>query len=218
MTGPADDLDLPDRRSAASALNRLAHALVRHRAQPSVLQRIAVEAERLAGTIELEPRRERRLELAGDSAFQDALRTRTNPKDEGAFVDMFDDSPVSGSANPLSMGLRVGREGDEAVARTIIQPGWQGAPERAHGGIVAAMVDETLGAVLPILGVVAFTGELTLRYVAPAPLGVPVEFRARATGRERRKLFLECEGSSADGAFVRATSIFVTIDLERFRG
>ena len=124
--------------------------------------------------------------------------------------------PVSGSANPLTMGLRVGHQDGEAVARAVIQPGWQGAPERAHGGIVAAMVDETLGAMLPILGVVAFTGELTLRYVAPAPMGVPVEFRARDTGRDGRKLYLECEGTGPDGLFVKATSTFITVDLSRF--
>lgn len=213
----AEDLDLPDRRAAALAMNRLSHALVRHRAQPRVLVQLAEAADQLAAAIEQEPVRERRLEFVNDEAFNEAMRKNTNPRrGDGAFVDMFDDSPVSGSANPLTMGLRVGHDGDEAIARAVIQPGWQGAPERAHGGIVAAMVDETLGAMLPLLGVVAFTGELTVRYVAPAPMGVPVEFRARKTGQEGRKLYLECDGSSESGPFVRARSTFIQVNLADF--
>ncbi len=200
-------------------MNRLAHALVRHRADPELLRMIAREADRLATRIELEPARERRMELVThphfDEAAEDGSLARLMP--EGAFVDVFEDSPVSGSANPLSIGLRVAREGQEAVGRVVLGPGWQGAPDRAHGGVTAALLDETLGALLPILGVVAFTGELTCRYLAPTPIGEPLEFRARKVGQERRKLFLECEGTSEAGVFVAARSIFVTTDLEIFR-
>lgn len=200
-------------------MNRLSHALVRHRADPEVLRTIAREADRLAARIEQEPVRERRMELIThpgfDAAAEGGSLERLMP--EGAFVDAFEDSPVSGSANPLSMGMRVGRDGEEAVGRVVLGPGWQGAPERAHGGVTAALVDETLGALLPILGVVAFTGELTCRYVAPTPIGVPIEFRARRAGQEGRKLFLECDGSSESGVFMRARSVFVTTDLDIFR-
>lgn len=216
----ADDHDdLPDRKAAAAALNRLSHALVRHRADPTVLQVIAREADRLAGDIEDEPVRERRMELLSHPSFAAAAEgSLADLVDEGsAFVDAFSDSPVSGSANPLSIGLQIARDGDEAVGKVTLAPGWQGAPGRSHGGVVAAMVDEVLGALIPIVGVMAFTGELTVRYAAPCPLGEELTFRARVAGREGRKLYLECEGHDAGGTmFAKATSTFITIDLQQF--
>ncbi len=210
--------DLSERIVAAKALNRLAHALVRHRADRDVLLRIGREAERLATDIEGEPVRERRMELLNAPEFERAVKDG-GPlmRAEGAFVDMFEDSPVSGSANPLSIGLQVGRDGNDAVGRVTLAAGWQGAPERAHGGVVAAIVDEVMGAVLPMEGILAFTGELTCRYLAPTPMGSELEFRARKVGRERSKLFIECEGTSADGQFMRAHATFIVIDIERFQ-
>ena len=214
------DLDVPERRAAAAAMNRLSHALVRHRASREVLSGIAVEADRLASSIEDEPVRQRRIEFLEDSKVVQAIRDGGNPaQPDGAFLDMFDDSPVSGSANPLSIGLKIATFDDHAVGQVTLQPGWQGAPGRAHGGVVASVIDEVLGAMLPVLKVVAFTGELTVRYVAPTPIGVPLEFVARKTGEERRKIFLECVGTTPDGeVFATAKSTFITVDLASFEG
>ena len=41
----------------------------------------------------------------------------------------------------------------------------------------------------------AFTGELTVRYLAPVPVDEPLEIRARLDGRERRKLFISGEAA-----------------------
>lgn len=212
--------DLPDRKAAASALNRLSHALVRHRADPRVLQAIAREADLLAAQIEGEPVRERRMELLSHPSFDAAAdgSLAALVEDDGAFVDVFSDSPVSGSANPLSVGLQIAREGQEAIGKVTLAAGWQGAPGRSHGGVVAALIDEVLGGLLPTVGGMAFTGELTVRYTAPCPLGEELTFRAWLAGREGRKLFLECEGHDASGVmFAKATSTFITIDLAQFK-
>jgi len=213
-------VDLPARIDAAQALNRLSHALVAHRADPAVLARIAEAADQLAEQIEGEPSRARDSELGGNPRFLQAVvgqRPLGEVVDHGAFLDMFEDSPVSGSANPLSIGLKIRQEGDEAVGVVTLERGWEGAPGRSHGGIVASCVDETLGGLLPIVGEMAFTGTLTLRYEGPCPMGVPLEFRARLEGREGRKLHLACDGSAEGAVFVRATAVFITVDLERFR-
>lgn len=178
---------------------------------------IAREADTLAKSIEGEPVRERTLEFARSAEVQKALVEGGNPaRPDGAFIDMFADSPVSGSANPLNMGLKIATYADRAVGRVTLLPGWQGAPGRSHGGVVAAIVDEVLGAMLPVLKIVAFTGELTLRFEAPCPMGVPLEFTARKTGEDGRKIYLECEGVSSEGVFATATSTFVTVDLAMF--
>jgi hypothetical protein len=212
--------DLPDRVEAAAALNRLGHALVGHRAEPEVLLRIADAAQALAARIEQAPVRERGMEVGGSPRFLRAVAERRPLGDlvgDGAFLDMFEDSPVSGSANPLSIGLKIRQDGEQAVGVVTLERGWEGAPGRSHGGIVASCVDETLGGILPILGEMAFTGELTLRYEGPCPMGVPLEFRAWLDRRDGRKLHLRCIGSADQAVFVRASAVFITVDLERFR-
>ena len=219
--GASDDhSDLPARVDAAAALNRLSHALVGHRAEPEVLQRIAGAAQDLAARIEQEPVRERRMVVGGSPRFLQAVveqRPLGDVVGDGAFLDMFEDSPISGSANPLSIGLKIRQDGDQAVGVVTLDRGWEGAPGRSHGGVVAACVDETLGGLLPIVGEMAFTGELTLRYEGPCPMGVPLEFRAWLDRREGRKLHLGCTGPAEGTVFVRASAVFITIDLERFR-
>lgn len=216
---PADDHpDLPARIDAARALSRLSHALVSHRADVSTLRLIADRAERLADQIEAGQQRRRRDELAASSRFLQAIADHDLGEliEDGAFMDLFHDSPVSGVANPLSIGLRIRRDGDQALGTVTLRHGFEGAPNRSHGGIVAACVDETIGGVLPIIGSMAFTGELTLRYEAPCPLGVPLEFRAWLDRREGRKLYIRCEGHGPDGRFVTCHSTFITIDLTTF--
>lgn len=219
--GSADEhSDLPARVHAAGALNRLSHALVGHRAEAEVLTRIADAAHDLAARIEREPVRQRQMELGGSPRFLQALveqRPLGDVVGDGAFLDMFEDSPVSGSANPLSIGLKIRKEGEHAVGVVTLDRGWEGAPGRSHGGVVAACVDETLGGLLPIVGEMAFTGELALRYEGPCPMGVPLEFRAWLERREGRKLHLGCTGTAEGTIFVRASAVFITIDLERFR-
>src|SRR5690606_18428488 len=135
-----DHADLSARIDAASALNRLSHALVGHRAAPEVLARIATAADDLAASIEQEPLRPRGVALGARRGYLQAVRdpqTRADVVDGGAYLAMFDDSPVSGSANPLSIGLRLRRDGDEAIGVVTLDRGWEGAPGRSHGGIVA---------------------------------------------------------------------------------
>ena len=185
-----------------------------------MLQSIAVAAQDLAGRIEQEPVRQRDMEVGGSPRFLQAVvkqRPLSDVVEDGAFLDMFEDSPVSGSANPLSIGLRIRQDGDQAVGAVTLDRGWEGAPGRSHGGIVASCVDETLGGLLPVVGEMAFTGELTLRYESRCPLGVPLEFRAWLDRREGRKLHLGCTGTTDGAVFVRASAVFITIDLERFR-
>jgi hypothetical protein len=212
-----DHADLPARIDAAMVVRQLAHGLVSRRVEVSVLRQIAAEVEALAQEVEASPGRSRLDEMATNPRFAAALKsgTMSDVVDDGAFVDLFHDSPVSGSANPLSIGLRIRREDDQAVGTVTLAPGWEGAPGRSHGGVVAACVDETLGGLLPILGTMAFTGELTLRYRAPCPLGVPLEFRAWLVERDGRRLHLAASGTGPDGVFVESTALFIAVDMAR---
>ena len=113
------------------------------------------------------------------------------------------------------MGLRVRRAGEDVIGIVTLEPGWEGAPGRAHGGVVAACVDETIGALLPVIGTMAFTASLKLEYRRPCPLGVELEFRARLVRREGRKLFIECVGTASEALFVESEALFIAVDLDK---
>src|ERR1700722_2511562 len=100
---------------------------------------------------------------------------------------------VTGKANPLGMAADITREGDEAVLRTTLGPAFEGAPGRAHGGTVAALIDEVMGFVLSINATTAYTGRLPVTYRARSPLGVEIEMRASLRARDGRKLHIEAQ-------------------------
>jgi acyl-coenzyme A thioesterase PaaI-like protein len=136
---------------------------------------------------------------------------------DGAPVVHFDECFVSGPWNPMGIAIEVHREGGDAVAEVELGPAFEGAPGRSHGGIVAAIFDDVLGYVLTLQGVPAFTGELTVRYLAPAPLGQLLTFRGRMVERRGRKLAMRGE-ATADGVTVAsANAVFIAVDTERFR-
>jgi acyl-coenzyme A thioesterase PaaI-like protein len=136
------------------------------------------------------------------------------PQTEGPDLEHFPDCVVSGPANPMGVAVSLHRDGDDAVARTSLGAAFEGAPGRAHGGIVAAIFDDTMGLVLKIVSTPAYTGELTIRYLAPTPVGEELEFRARLARREGRKLHMEAEAYRvADGTtLATAKAVFIAID------
>ncbi len=90
----------------------------------------------------------------------------------------------------------------------------EGAPDRSHGGIVAGLIDDTYGFVLQLLGEMAFTGELAIRYEAGVPIGEPLVCRAELDRREGRKLFMRAVltiGATGE-VLVRSTATFIAVN------
>jgi acyl-coenzyme A thioesterase PaaI-like protein len=80
-----------------------------------------------------------------------------------------------GPGHPTGLHVRCFKSA-EGVMSPIIVPGhYRGPPGAAHGGIVAAYLDEVLAAAAArATGRTAITGELTLRYVKPVPVETPI--------------------------------------------
>jgi acyl-coenzyme A thioesterase PaaI-like protein len=207
-----DPLEHP-RARAAAALRRFGHALSAHDADPELLARVAAAADRATAELETGPPRGRDLRELKRRMFEVEVP-------DGDRIVHFDECFVSGPWNPMGIAIDVQRDGDEAVARVELGPAFEGAPGRSHGGIVAAIFDDVLGYLLTFTRTPGFTGELTVRYLAATPIGQPLEFRSRMTGREGRKLFTEAEARVRDDGEVVATAhaVFVAIPTERLRG
>lgn len=212
----AEELDA--RTRMAAALQRLGHDLLGHRVDLDLANHVAATAESLIAEVETRPTRDRTAEIAANPRFAALLSGGTLEPigADGNPMDMFRDSVVSGRTNPMGIGLEVRRHGDTVTATTTLGPAFEGAPGRAHGGVVAAILDETMGYVLPIIGELAYTANLNIDYVAPAPLHEQLRVTASLRDRADRKLWIEAHGESDQGTFVRAEALFLAVDLTKF--
>lgn len=113
----------------------------------------------------------------------------------------------------------VAAEGLALRASFEVMPHHQGAPGLAHGGLLAAAVDETLGALNWLLMRAAVTARLETDFVRPVPVGSVLELAARVTGQEGRKVYTAAVGRlGPDGPVaVRASALFVQVEAGHFR-
>jgi uncharacterized protein (TIGR00369 family) len=123
---------------------------------------------------------------------------------------------VDAPASPLVEEFRVVAEG-EVGARVRFDDRHQGAPQFAHGGIVAAVLDDACGYVSFLLSRMFVTAHLEVDYRRPVVLGQQYDVRARCSDIDGRKVQLEAELIDADGVVADARGLFVTVDLEHFR-
>ena len=197
------------RIEAAEALRRLGNALVGHHVDDDYLFEIAKTADAMLREVIHGERRTRPIDDMKRYVWG------ISPG-EGVRVDHFPDCVVSGAANPMGLGMSVWRDDQEAVARVRLGHAFEGAPGRAHGGVVAAIFDDVMGIVLTIHSTPAFTARLTVSYLAPVPVGVELEIRARQTWREGRKVYMAAEATHEGNVLAEAEGLFIALPPERF--
>ncbi len=219
MTTDADAADPSDgadpRLAATAALRDLTHAFVAHDRDPAGLRELEATAAREAEAMRRGARRDR---LAMMRAAREAAPPGSNTFASGAPGAGFEDRAVGGRCNPTGVDLQVDWEGEEIVATVVLHRAFEGAPGRAHGGIVAAAFDDITGFVIGRLGEPAFTGELTVRFVAPVPVEEPLTIRTRLVGRERRKIFITAEASANDEVVATCKATYIAVDPSIFAG
>ena len=203
--------DHPDRvaearAQAGRAIRDVGHALVGHHAPIELLDDVARTLDGLTRQL-CEGAVRSRSEVRRDGQFGE-------PAPDGSIMTTYDERPVSGRASPWGLDIEVRRDGDEAVASLTLRAAHEGAPERSHGGIVAALFDDVFGFVLHIQAQSAFTGELWMRYEAGVPIGEPLTCRVRLDRREGRKLYMTGELTlvATDQVLARSAATFIAID------
>ncbi|GAA4961452.1 PaaI family thioesterase [Yinghuangia aomiensis] len=97
----------------------------------------------------------------------------------------------------------------EVVADCRLTAAHSGPPGRAHGGVVATLLDHVLGLATSAAGVPGFTAGLDVRYRAATPYDVPLEIRARWTHCEGRKSFATGEILADGKVTAEATAVFI---------
>ncbi|UFS95788.1 PaaI family thioesterase [Nocardia huaxiensis] len=121
-----------------------------------------------------------------------------------------------GPSNPASPHIAFERRGDVVRGTFLLDHRHQGAPGVAHGGIVAAALDEASGAVLVPLKLPAVTVKLDVSFTAPARLHREFVVTSRLTARDGRKLFIDTELTDGDIVVATGHAIFVEVAPEHF--
>jgi acyl-coenzyme A thioesterase PaaI-like protein len=117
-----------------------------------------------------------------------------------------------GQANLFGLQLEVEpAAGGGVEGRFFVKQDHQGPPGYAHGGVLAAALDEAMALLVHVEGTLAMTGRMEVDLLAPAPVGTFVTLRASVDEADERKLHLTAEASgeggdrlaTARGTFVR---------------
>lgn len=129
----------------------------------------------------------------------------------------FAESPYSGELNPVSpITATYRREGDTVVGEVVIGPAYTGAPGRAHGGTVAAVFDDAMGAVQRLSTHVGYTRELTVNYRASFPIDEVVTITAFETRCDDKIFVVEARAMAGDKLVAEASASFTRVDPGRF--
>jgi acyl-coenzyme A thioesterase PaaI-like protein len=130
-----------------------------------------------------------------------------------------------GTLNPRGLQIKSYVEGEETVCRFQPSPEHMAGPTHVvNGGIIAAVIDchtictaiadvyRAAGAELgsePLRW--AVTASLKIDYLAPTPIGEPMELRARIREAKGRKRIVECTVRSAGRDCARAEVVAVEV-------
>ena len=104
------------------------------------------------------------------------------------------------------------------VGRAWFGSGAEGPPGHAHGGSIAAVLDEAMGAAIWLEGRIVVAVRLVTDFRRMLPLGTDARLEAWVAGGERRKVEARGRLTGEDGTlFAEAEGVFVEVDPTRFR-
>jgi acyl-coenzyme A thioesterase PaaI-like protein len=200
------------RLSAAALLRELGHEFVTRALDDEQLATLNMELPALLAAVKDGAARTRTFTDEGRSEFSTTIPERH----AAGRQQLFADSIVSGGANPMGLNAELWREGDTAVMQVTLGRAFEGAPGRAHGGVIAALLDETMGVVHVMHQAVAFTAQLDITFLAATPIGEPLVARAWLVRHEGRKMYIEATLHAHDVKLASAKALFITVDPTTF--
>jgi acyl-coenzyme A thioesterase PaaI-like protein len=190
------------KRRLATAVRELAALTATSDAPEEALHELASSVESVVTRLAAHPTR----------TFRDAFATCKTEEDFAPFADR---SLMTGLSNPFSPPLSLSMQGDKAVGQVRFGTTYEGIPGHVHGGMVAAVLDETLGYLAVNHDIGGLTAVLTIRYRAPTPLGAALAIEANVVRIEGKKAFVEARIKAGDAITAEAEGVFVAVNRER---
>jgi acyl-coenzyme A thioesterase PaaI-like protein len=124
-------------------------------------------------------------------------------------------SPVSGVLNPVAPPVDMRFEEGGVVATVTLGIAYEGPPGHVHGGVTSLIFDEVLGKVQGLTDRPGMTGTLTVRYRRPAPLNLPLVFRAKVDRVDGRKVYTSGTLHCGDELCAEAEGLFISVAREK---
>lgn len=188
-------------RRAAEAVRALIERLAGTDAGADLLERVAAD---VAAVVERLPQ--------GASGEDGMAEASLAVEHAGRLLER---SPFVGRANPVAPPLRLALVEDAIECTVTFGATYEGPPGCVHGGYIAGIFDEALGAAQSLSGRAGMTGRLVVHYRSPTPLDTELRLRAELVSAEGRKIV--CRGSlhAGDTLCAEAEGLFITVDLGR---
>ena len=114
-----------------------------------------------------------------------------------------------GQANLFGLHLELAPVDGGVAGRFFVKQDHQGPPGYAHGGVIAAALDEAMALLVHKEGQLALTSALEIELLAPAPVGGFVEVSASAEREDGRRMLLRATASAEGREVARARGTFV---------
>jgi hypothetical protein len=201
ITDKPSDAVIAKRRLAA-AVRELAALTATSDAPEAVLRELAGAAEGMVASLGAHPSR----------TFRDAFATCKTEED---FLPFADRSLMTGLSNPFAPPMTLSMQGDRAVGCVKFGVTYEGIPGHVHGGMVAAVLDETLGYLAVNHDIGGLTAMLTVRYRAPTPLETELTIDANVVRTDGRKAFVEARILAGEAVTAEAEAVFIAVDRNR---
>ncbi|MCP4434199.1 MAG: PaaI family thioesterase [Actinomycetia bacterium] len=201
-------------RRLAAAMRAITTRLVSTTAEPDELADAATQLEAIAESLSQLPvghTYEGFSEAANAGAAMRAMAQMRDEDDPERFG-FFDHSPLIGLSNPLSPPMIMDHDpADSTMLRASVNfgPAYEGPPGCVHGGYVAAIFDELLGATQSLSGIQGMTAHLEIDYRSPTPLGEDLRLRGWLDGTEGRKIWARATLHAGDRLCAEAMALFL---------
>jgi acyl-coenzyme A thioesterase PaaI-like protein len=101
------------------------------------------------------------------------------------------------------------------VARVWFGPGSEGPPGVAHGGAVAAALDDVMGAGVWLAGYPAVAARIVVDFRDMVPLGLDAVIETRIEGTEGRKVTIRAWLTDGEIVFAESEGLFVVLGPEQ---
>jgi len=199
-TGPWAEPTDPGRR-VGDALRRLAAHALAGPPDAATLDALATRLEAISPVDDVPPEGSRYRDV--DRPAADGSRP-VRPNANGTH-------PLAGPRNPVAPVIELHAADEVVYGEVTYDVRFEGLPGLVQGGFIAAAFDLMLGQGVAISGQGGMTGSLSVRYVAPTPLYVPLRYEARFDRRDGRKTFARAalRRSDDDTVCAEAEGVFI---------
>lgn len=194
--------DEPATEALASATRALVGALRRANAPSAALERARTLIDE--ATALLAPHRVDGIPMQG--RLGDRGPIGANASEPAVF---FPWSPIIGPLNPLSGEVELHVTDGRTTGRAYLGAQYNGPPGMVHGGVIALLFDELLGATNVCNGLGGFTGTLSIRYERPTWIETELALESWVDRVEGRKVFTVGTISIRGEVTARAEGIFI---------